>query len=118
MLSVAAARYAKALVDVVTESASKSDTAVVLGQLREIQQLIASSAELRGALASPAVAPSRKRAVMARLLEPMHVVPQVRNFVYVVIDHRRSDEFASIVDAFETLADERMGFVRAESVVH
>ena len=64
MLSVAAARYAKALVDVVTESASKSDTAVVLGQLREIQQLIASSAELRGALASPAVAPSRKRAVM------------------------------------------------------
>ena len=114
MLSVAAARYAKALVDVVTESASKSDTAVVLGQLREIQQLIASSAELRGALASPAVAPSRKRAVMARLLEPMHVVPQVRNFVYVVIDHRRSDEFASIVDAFETLADERMGFVRAD----
>ena len=114
MLSVAAARYAKALVDVVTESASKSDTGRVLGELRAIQHLIAGSGELRGALASPAVAPSRKRAVMARLLEPMNVVPQVRNFVYVVIDHRRSDEFPAIVDAFETLADERQGFVRAD----
>jgi F-type H+-transporting ATPase subunit delta len=114
MQSVAATRYAKALVDVVTESASRSDTAKVLADLRAVEQLIGGSSELKGALASPAVAPSRKRAVMARLLEPMNVVPQVRNFVYVVIDHRRSDEFPAIVDAFETLADEKLGFVRAD----
>jgi F-type H+-transporting ATPase subunit delta len=31
-----------------------------------------------------------------------------------VIDHRRAPEFASIVDGFETLLDERLGFVAAE----
>ena len=54
------------------------------------------------------------RAVMRRLMEPMSVMDKVRNFVYVVIDHRRGPDFASIVDAFETLLDERLGFVAAE----
>jgi F-type H+-transporting ATPase subunit delta len=51
---------------------------------------------------------------MRRLLEPMGVLDQVRNFVYVVIDHRRGHNLASIVDGFETLLDERLGFVSAE----
>ena len=32
----------------------------------------------------------------------------------MVIDHRRVAEFGSIVEAFETLLDERLGFVRAD----
>jgi F-type H+-transporting ATPase subunit delta len=114
MLSVVAARYARALVDVVTAPGSNTDPAQVLSHLRAVQDLIQGSPVLQHALASPAVAPSRKRAVMRRLLEPMGVGDKVRNFVYVVIDHRRGHEFASIVDAFETLLDERLGFVAAE----
>ena len=114
MLSVVSARYARALVDVVTAPGSGTDPAQVLSQLRAVQSLIHESATLQNALNSPAVAPSRKRAVMRRLLEPMSVLPNVRNFVYVVIDHRRAHDFASIVDGFETLVDERLGFVAAE----
>ena len=114
MLSVVSARYARALVEVVTDPGAKADPAQVLAQLRAVQELIHGSAELQTALASPAVAPSRKRAVMRQLLEPMGVGDKVRNFVYVVIDHRRAHEFASIVDGFETLLDERLGFVSAE----
>jgi F-type H+-transporting ATPase subunit delta len=114
MLSVVAARYARALVDVVTEPGSKLDSAQVLRDLRSIKEMIDGSAELRGAFASPAVAPSRKRAVMGRLLAPMNVLPQVRNFLFVIIDHRRVDELASIVEAFENLLDERLGYVRAD----
>ena len=51
---------------------------------------------------------------MARLIAPMDVSAQVRNFLFVVIDHRRVHEFSSIVEAFETLLDERLGFVRAD----
>ena len=51
---------------------------------------------------------------MRRLMEPMAILDQVRNFVFVVIDHRRAHDFASIVDGFETLLDERLGFVAAE----
>lgn len=113
MPSIVASRYARALVDVVATAASKADPAQILRELRSVEQIIAASPSLRTALASPAVAPSRKRAVMRRLLEPMNLDPRVRNFVYVVTDHRRAGEFASIVDAFEQLLDERMGLVAA-----
>ena len=108
MLSVVAKRYARALGDVVT------DASQALAQLREVEQIVAGSADLRNALLSPAVAPSRKRAVIARLTEPLGVAKAVRNFLFVVIDHRRVHEFSSIVDAFEALIDERLGYVRAD----
>ncbi|MEI9814137.1 MAG: ATP synthase F1 subunit delta [Acidobacteriota bacterium] len=112
MLSVVAHRYARALVDVVISS--HADAAQVLAGLRTVEKLIADSAELRHALSSPAVQPSRKHAVMVRLLEPMGLPEKVRNFVYVVIDHRRTAEFPSIVDGFEHLLDDRLGYVSAD----
>ena len=115
MLSVVSARYARALVDVVTAPGSKADPAQVLSQLRAVQELVHGSTVLQNALNSPAVAPSRKRAVMRRLLEPMGVLTNVRNFVYVVIDHRRAHDFASIVDGFETLAGRTSGICRGGS---
>jgi F-type H+-transporting ATPase subunit delta len=119
MVSVVASRYAKALVDVVTEPGSGVDPAVALAQLRAFEELVASSAELRNVLLSPAVAPARKRAVVTRIIEAsldstLHPVKRVRNFLYVVIDHRRVADFSSIVAAFELLMDERLGFVRAD----
>jgi F-type H+-transporting ATPase subunit delta len=110
MLSVVARRYARALADVL----AASDPAQVLAQLRGIDEIVRSSQELRNALATPAVPPSRKRAVMSRLIEPLRVSAQVRNFLFVVIDHRRIHDFASIIEAFETLADQRLGLVRAD----
>src|ERR1700752_3666418 len=102
MLSVVSARYAKALVDVVTESAGMNP-ADVLPQLHSVEALIASSQDLRAVLATPAVSPSRKRAVMAKLMAPLNLIPQVCNFVFAVIDHRRIESFSSIVEGFETL---------------
>jgi F-type H+-transporting ATPase subunit delta len=113
MLSALATRYARALVDVVTEPGSAVDPAQVLNQLRGVQELISGSASLKGALLSPAVSPSRKRAVMQRLITPMGVSDKVRNFVFVVIDHRRVGDLAAIIEGFETLLDERLGYVRA-----
>lgn len=117
MVSVVAARYAKALADVVEfgdSRAAQAGPTQIIEQLRMVQSIIDSSPDLRGALASPAVAPSKKRAVMGRLLGPLGVSAQVRNFLFVVIDHRRSGDLKSIIEAFESLTDERLGFVRAE----
>ena len=119
MISVVAARYAAALADVVTAGVhafetAQADPAEITAQLRAVDEMIESSNELKNALASPAVTPSRKRAVMARLLAPMNVSAQVRNFLFVVIDHRRVHELKSIIEAFENLADQRLGFVRAD----
>jgi len=114
MLSVVARRYAKALADVVASTDSQLNPAEVASQLRAIEAIVKSSQDLRNALATPAVPPSRKRAVMARLIAPLNVSARVRNFLFLLIDHRRIHEFASIIEAFEALADERLGFVRAD----
>jgi F-type H+-transporting ATPase subunit delta len=114
MLSVVATRYAKALVDVVAAPGSKVDPSEALVQLRSIEGVFAGSVDLRNALLSPAVSPSRKRAVVANILAPLALHKQVLNFLFVVIDHRRVHEFSSITEAFEALLDERLGYVRAD----
>ena len=105
MLSVVAKRYARALGDVVTLPGSGIDASKALGELRIVEQIIGGAPDLRNALLSPAVAPSRKRAVIARITDPMGVAKAVRNFLFVVIDHRRVHEFSSVVDAFDALLD-------------
>ena len=47
--------------------------------------------------------------VMARLLAPMNVSAQVRNFLFVVIDHRRVHELKSIIEAFENFEKLKQG---------
>jgi F-type H+-transporting ATPase subunit delta len=116
MISVVTARYAKALADVT--AAGQTDPAQIVSELRMVDAIISSSAELRGALASPAVAPSRKRAVMSRLIagtpELTGISKQVHNFLFVVMDHRRITQLKSIIEAFEVLIDERLGLIRAD----
>ena len=111
MLSAVSTRYARALVEVVTEPGSKIDAQQAMDQLRQVAAMIAGSDDLRNALLSPAVSPSRKRAVIAKLI---NVDVKIRNFLYVVIDHRRVHEIPSIVEAFEVLLDEHLGFIRAD----
>ena len=112
MSTALANRYAGALVDVVTSTGL--DAQAVLGQLKDFEAAVASSADLKNVLASPAVAASRKRAVIAQLAVPMGLNEKVRNFLYVLIDHRRVGLLGSIGQAFETVLDDRMGRVRAD----
>jgi F-type H+-transporting ATPase subunit delta len=114
MLSAISTRYAKALVDVVTEPASNLEPQLAMEQLRQVAGMISTSDDLRNALLSPAVSPGRKRAVIQTLTAEINIHPKIRNFVYVVIDHRRVHEIPSIVEAFEVLLDEQLGFIRAD----
>jgi F-type H+-transporting ATPase subunit delta len=114
MASAVAHRYARALVDIVMTPGSKLKPEDAVAQLRAVQRLIQESHELRTALMTPAIQNSRKRAVMADLLGRIGGSPLIRNFVYVVIDHRRIGVIGDIREAFEEQLDERLGFVRAE----
>jgi F-type H+-transporting ATPase subunit delta len=114
MASAVANRYARALVDIVMASGSPLKPEDAVSQLRAVDAIIQESPELRTALLTPAIQNSRKRAVMAKLLERIGGSPLIRNFVYVVIDHRRIGNIADIREAFELQLDERRGFVRAE----
>jgi len=114
MISAIGARYAKALLDIVMARGSGVDPHKVLEELRSIGDMIDTSAALKSALLSPAVSPGRKRAVIERLIEPLAVAKPVRNFLFVIIDHRRITQLDSIVDAYDELLDQRLGFIQAE----
>ena len=114
MASAVANRYARALVDLVLQPSSPLKAEDAVAQLRSVEQILAESWELRNALMTPAIQTSRKRAVMGRLLEEIKASPLIRNFTFVVIDHRRIGMIGEIREAFELLLDERLGYVRAE----
>ena len=107
-------RYARALADAVLAPNAGNDAQQTLGELRTVAAMIRESLELRNVLLSPAVSINKKRAVIARFAESIPLSRLVRNFLYVVIDRRRTDLLEEIADAFELALDERMGIVRAE----
>jgi F-type H+-transporting ATPase subunit delta len=113
--SVVAARYANALADVVTVGAS-SDVRPenVVSELRAFEETLAGSRELREALSTPAVPPNRKRAVVERIAGLLKLSRVTRNFLFVLMDHRRIGALAEVVQKFEETLDERLGFARAD----
>lgn len=114
MQSVVSSRYARALVEVVVAPGSGNKPEDVVEQLRAVEQLLAESPDLQAALKTPAVPASRKRAVIGKLGESLGLSPVVRNFLFVILDHRRIAQLAEMREAFERLIDEHLGFVRAD----
>jgi F-type H+-transporting ATPase subunit delta len=112
--SAIASRYANALVDVVTGSKAALDPPQAARELRAFADALAASGELQNALVSPAVPPARKRAVVGRMADIMGLSQVIRNFLFVVIDHRRTPVLRDIAETFELAVDERMGFKRAD----
>lgn len=114
MQSVVGSRYAKALADAVLAPGSGLDPAGVTAQLLGVEALLASAPELKHVMLSPAVASSKKRAVLAKLARELGLSRQVQNFLYVVIDKRRVGQLTEIREAFQAAIDGALGFVRAE----
>src|ERR1700680_1466506 len=101
MSSAVANRYARALVDVVMASGSQIPPEHAVAQVHAVAEMVAGSAELRTALLTPAIQNSRKREVISRLLDQMSVSGVIRNFIYVIIDHRRIGMMSEMSEAFE-----------------
>src|ERR1039458_2278478 len=117
-LSAVATRYAKALADVVTKGATAGKDGLgpeaALQEIGSFAAALASSRELGQALISPAIPSSRKRAVAGRIAAILQLSPVSRNFLFVLIDHRRITLLPEILHSFELIVDERLGFARAE----
>ena len=109
-----ATRYARSLADVVLAAGSTAAAPAVLEQLKSFDGLLAESADLRNVLLSPAVAPARKRALVTEFGRTLGFAEVVKNFLYVVIDHRRVNLLGTITNAFEEAVDERLGRGRAD----
>jgi len=113
-ITAVATRYAHALADVVTGSASPLRPENALAELRAFEAVLRGSAELQNALTTPAVPAGRKRAVVARIAGLLSLSQVTRNFLFVLVDKRRIGDLANILQSLEVVLDERLGFARAE----
>jgi F-type H+-transporting ATPase subunit delta len=107
-------RYANALADVVLSPGSDVKPPEAIEQLRAFADAVQGSPDLRLVLASPSVPVARKRAIIKDIAGKMNMARVVMNFLLVLSDHRRAAALTQMVDAFATLIDERLGFVRAD----
>jgi F-type H+-transporting ATPase subunit delta len=111
-MAAVASRYARALVDAIL--AQKVDADMARLQLRSIGQAVHDSDDLRRVWESPAVAPAQKRAVLDAIVKQMSVVKPIRNFIAILIDHRRIAMLDDIIRQFESELDAQLGFVEVE----
>ncbi len=102
--------------DVVLAPSAAAEPDRVRQDLRGFEQTLAGSSELSLALESPSISRPRKRAVIARLAQSLGLSSVARNFLLVLIEHRRTPELSGILDAFDKLLDERRGILQVEVV--
>ena len=110
-------RYARALADVVTTpraDAAQQDPKVITAQLAEFKDLLAQNPDLQILFSTPAVPAAKKKAVLAELSPLMGLAQVVQNFLSVVLQHERLGLLGEIVEAYESLLNERLGIVVAD----
>ncbi len=111
-MAAIASRYARALVEVILEQKIDGDTA--RQQLRSIVEAVHESVDLRRVWESPAISAEQKRAVLDAIARQMGALKPIRNFIAVLIDHRRIAMLDDITRQFETELDAQLGFAQAE----
>jgi len=104
--------YARAFADAVF--ALHLNPASILQEAQIMAALLSQSKELRQVWDAPSIAAGQKRALLDAIASREGFSPAVRNFVAVLIDHRRIPFLGAIVKQFELELDQRMGFAEAQ----
>jgi len=104
--------YARALADAVLDA--HLDPAKTLAEAQGMAQLVSESKELREVWETPSITAEQKRAVLDAIVARQGTSRTVRNFVAVLIDHRRTSFLGPIVKQFELELDQRLGFAEVE----
>ncbi len=113
-MNALSAHYAAALADAVFAPNSGLSAELAVSQFQSAEDLISGSKLLTSVLLSPAVTKSKKQAVVAKVTESLNLHKLIRNFLLVVVLHRRVSDLKAIRENFEEVVDSRLGWVRAE----
>ncbi len=111
-MAAVVSRYARALADLVIEK--RLDAAQTVAELNALADLVAASHELRTVLENPSVPSRHKLGLLDSIVARLGVSRYVRNFVAVVMDHRRIAALPEIARQFALELDLRLGFAEAE----
>ena len=107
-------RYARAFAEVVF--ARRLDTNKAIASLESMEQILASSHELRTLLQNPSVPGDQKLRLLDALTKRIGAPKEVRNFLAILVDHHRVAGFAAIVKEVKEQLNERLGIADAEVI--
>jgi F-type H+-transporting ATPase subunit delta len=111
-MSIFAARYARALADVVLEA--KLNPAEVLQQLEDFAATFAGSKELREVLLNPSLPTAKRVAILDAVNRRIGCGPKVRNFLAVLISRERLAALGEIVEEYRLEMNRRLEISDAE----
>lgn len=107
-------RYARAFTEVVLARRLDADKAIA--SLESMEQILASSHELRTLLQNPSVPGDQKLKLLDALTKRIGAAKEVRNFLAILVDHQRLGGFPEIVKEVKEQLNERLGIADAEVV--
>ena len=113
-MAVFAARYARALADVVLDA--KLNPAEVEQQLKDFAATFAGSKDLRELLLNPSIPAQKRVAILDKVNGRIGVGPKVRNFLAVLIRHERLGALAEILEEYRLEMNRRLSISDAEVV--
>jgi F-type H+-transporting ATPase subunit delta len=104
-------RYARAFAEVAVKH--KLNPEKTVAELEQVAVLITGSRELRNVMQNPAVSREEKLKLLDAIIQRMEATKILRNFLAVLIDHRRIGNIAELVELFKQELDRRMGIAEA-----
>jgi F-type H+-transporting ATPase subunit delta len=108
-MSVAANRYARALLDVLYPKNAEAG----YDQLNQFNAILSQEPEARRLLENPTVPVERRKALVKEIAGAMGALSQIRNFVDILIDRNRLELLHEIITTYRKYLDQKLGIVRA-----
>lgn len=108
-MSVAANRYAKALLDVLYPSGAERG----LEQLESFFSLLSGETKMRQLFENPTIAADRRKTMFKTIADSLSYDTMVRNFLDLLIERNRLELLGEIINSYRKLLDEKLGLVRA-----
>jgi F-type H+-transporting ATPase subunit delta len=108
-MSVAARRYAKALLDVLYPAKAEAG----LEELRHFSSMLKQQSDARLVFENPTISPERRKDLLDKLGDALKLDAPIRNFIALLIDRNRLDSLDEIISTYDGLLDERLGVVKA-----
>jgi F-type H+-transporting ATPase subunit delta len=104
-------RYARAFADAVFDM--KAQPAAVVSELNDMVAAMQGNVALQRIWENPSIPAEQKRGLLDALASRANFSKPVRNFVAVLIDHRRIEQLPEITREVESELDARLGFAEA-----
>jgi F-type H+-transporting ATPase subunit delta len=108
-MSVAANRYATALIDVLSPAKAESG----LRQLESFAGLLKQEPDSRRFLQNPAIAGERRNRILKEISSALGFEKPVANFIGILADRNRLPILEEIISEYQRLLDKQLGIVRA-----